>query len=239
MKKAILAKKLGMTQVFAEDGTMVSVTVLEAGPCQVVQRKTIEKDGYAALQVGFGKDVSVPMPNPKRPHPKPDKGNKAKPNKGYKAKHVSKPQKGHFEANLGVGGAMFRILREFRLDDTDQFDVGAEIKADVFSPGDNVDVSGISKGKGFQGPIKRHNKHRGPMAHGSKYHRGPGSLGAGTTPGRVRKGQKMAGHMGAKKITVQNLEVVRADAEKNLLLIKGAVPGIKGAVVMVKSTVKE
>ena len=211
MKKAILAKKLGMTQVFAPDGTMIPVTVLEAGPCLVVQKKTTEKDGYEALQVGF---------------------------EGIKPKQVNKPQKGHYDANVS-GQVPRRYLKEFRLEDCSQFEVGTEIKADVFAPGDLVDISGTSKGKGFQGAIKRHGQHRGPMTHGSKYHRGLGSLGAGTTPGRVRKGKKMPGHMGAVKVTVQNLEVVKADPEKNLLLIKGAVPGVKGALIMVKNTVKQ
>jgi len=211
MKKAILAKKLGMTQVFAPDGTVIPVTVLEAGPCLVVQKKTQENDGYTALQIGFGE---------------------------VKPKHVNKAKKGHFEANV-KGQAPQRYLKEFRLEDCDQFEVGSEIKADVFAPGDLVDVSATSKGKGFQGAIKRHNQHRGPLTHGSKYHRGLGSMGPGTTPGRVRKGKKMPGHMGAEKVTVQNLEVVRADAEKNLLLIKGAIPGIKGALVTIKNTVKQ
>jgi len=211
MKKAILAKKLGMTQVFAPDGTVIPVTVLEAGPCLVVQKKTQEIDGYSALQVGFG-DI--------------------------KSKQVNKPVKGHYEANV-KGKAPQRYLREFRLEDCDQFEVGSEIKADVFAPGDLVDVSATSKGKGFQGAIKRHGQHRGPLTHGSKYHRGLGSMGAGTTPGRVRKGKKMPGHMGAAKVTVQNLEVVKSDPEKNLLLIKGAIPGIKGALVTIKNTVKQ
>jgi len=209
MKKAILAKKLGMTQVFAPDGNLIPVTVLEAGPCLVVQKKTIEKDGYSALQVGFD-DI--------------------------KAKQVNKPAKGHFEANV-KGSAPRRYLREFRLEDCNQFEVGSEIKADVFAPGDFVDISGTSKGKGFQGAIKRHGQHRGPLTHGSKYHRGLGSM--GTMKGKVHKGKKMPGQMGAEKVTVQNLEVVRADPEKNLLLIKGAIPGIKGALVTIKNTVKQ
>jgi len=209
LKKAILARKLGMTQVFTENGTVIPVTVLEAGPCTVVQRKTIEKDGYAALQVGFG-DI--------RP------------------KLVNKPGKGHFEANLGAGAAPRRVLRELKLEDCDAYEVGSEIKADMFSAGDCVDISGTSKGKGFQGAIKRHNQSKGPMTHGSKYHRGLGSM--GSMIGRVRKGKKSPGHMGAEAVTVQNLEVVRTDAEKNLILVKGAVPGIKGALVVVKSTCK-
>ena len=211
MKKAILAKKLGMTQVFTENGTVIPVTVLEAGPCKVIQRKTVEKDGYSALQVGFG---------------------------SIRANLVNKPEKGHIEASLGSGVAPFRTLRELRLDDCDAFEVGSEIKADMFEAGDYVDVSGTSKGKGFQGAIKRHGQTRGPMTHGSKYHRGLGSMGSGTTPGRVRKGKKAPGHMGAAAVTIQNLEIVRTDAEKNLILIRGAVPGIKGALVVIKSTCK-
>ena len=211
MEKAILAKKLGMTQLFAPDGKVIPVTVLEAGPCVVVQKKTVEKDGYSALQLGF-----VPA----------------------KESHKNKPIVGHFEAQLGKGTEIFRVLREFRLNGADSFEVGAEIKADTFAAGDFVDISGTSKGKGFQGAIKRHNQTRGPMTHGSKYHRGLGSMGPGTTPGKVRKGKKMPGHMGAKRRTVQNLEVIRTDAEKNLILVRGAVPGIRGALVEIKSTVK-
>ena len=212
MKKAILAKKVGMTQIFAEDGKVIPVTVLEAGPCVVVQKKTVEKDGYAAVQVGFG---------------------------SIREKLVNKPKQGHFKAHLGEGAESKRVLQELRLDDCDQFEVGAEIKADMFAVGDYVDISGTSKGKGFQGAIKRHNMHRGPMSHGSKYHRGHGSMGPGTTPGKVRKGKKLPGHMGARATTVQNLEVIRTDAEKNLILVRGAVPGIRGAMVTIKSTVKE
>lgn len=220
MTKAILATKLGMTQIFAPDGTVIPVTVLEAGPCRVVQKKTVEKDGYSALQLGFVR---------------------AKENKRGNVR-INKPEKGHFDAHLGKGGGAanyYRILREFRLDSSDAYDVGAEIKADMFAAGDMVDVSSTSKGKGFQGAIKRHNQTRGPMSHGSKYHRGLGSMGPGTTPGKVRKGKKMPGHMGARRTTVQNLEVVRTDAEKNLILIRGAVPGIRGAVVEIKNTVKQ
>lgn len=208
MKKAIIAKKIGMTQVFAEDGTLVPVTVLEAGPCVVTQKKTVENDGYSAVQVGFGE---------------------------IKAKRVSKPAAGHF-SKAGVEAK--KVLKEFKLENAAEMEVGAEIKADVFAKGDKVDVSGISKGKGFQGSIKRHNQHRGPMSHGSKYHRGVGSLSSATTPGKVKKGKKMPGHMGSVKVTVQNLEVVRADAERNLLLIKGAVPGNKGSILVVKDSVK-
>ena len=208
MKKAILAKKIGMTQIFTENGTLIPVTVLEAGPCVVTQKKTEENDGYAAVQVGFG-EVSE--------------------------KHVNKPAKGHLDK---AGVAPVRILKEFKFDNIDEYEVGSEIKVDVFAAGDKVDVSGISKGKGFQGAIKRHNQHRGPMAHGSKYHRAVGSLSSATTPGKVKKGKKMPGHMGSVNVTVQNLEVVRADADKNLLLIKGAVPGNKGSILVIKDSVK-
>ncbi len=209
MKKAIVAKKLGMTQVFSEKGTMIPVTVLEAGPCVITQKKTIENDGYAAVQVGFG-DVKV--------------------------KSLTKPAKGHFDK---AGVAPKKVLRELRLESIDGLEVGNEIKADVFVPGDRVDVSGVSKGKGYQGAIKRHHQSTGPMSHGSKYHRGLGSMGSGTTPGKVRKNKKMPGHMGSENVTVQNLEIVRADAEKNLILIKGAVPGANGTIVMIKDTVKQ
>jgi large subunit ribosomal protein L3 len=208
MKKAILAKKIGMTQIFKEDGTLVPVTVMEAGPCVVTQKKTIENDGYSSIQVGFGE---------------------------VKAKKVNGPMKGHFEK---AGIEPKKVLKEFRLDNCDEYEVGAEIKADVFAAGDKVDVTGISKGKGFQGAIKRHGQHRGPMAHGSKYHRGVGSMSSATTPGKVKKGKKMPGHMGSERVTVQNLEIVRSDADKNLILIKGAVPGNKGSVVVIKDSVK-
>lgn len=208
MKKAIIAKKIGMTQIFTEAGLLIPVTVLEAGPCVVTQKKTEETDGYKAVQVGFG-DV--------------------------KEKKVTKPLKGHFEK---AGVAPKKVLKELKLDNADEMNVGDEIKADVFSAGDRVDISGTSKGHGYQGTIKRHGQHRGPMAHGSKYHRSLGSLSSGTSPGKVKKGKKMPGHMGSVEVTVQNLEVVRADAEKNLLLVKGAVPGSKGSVVVIKETVK-
>ncbi|MBR6400253.1 MAG: 50S ribosomal protein L3 [Firmicutes bacterium] len=208
MQKAIVAKKIGMTQIFAENGLLIPVTVLEAGPCVVTQKKTVENDGYDAIQVGFGE---------------------------IKAKKVNKPMKGHFDK---AGVVPTKVLKELRLDDTSAYEVGSEIKADVFAAGDKVDATGVSKGKGYQGPIKRHGQSRGPMAHGSKYHRGVGSLSSATTPGKVKKGKKMAGHMGSVQVTVQNLEVVRADAEKNLLLIKGAVPGNKGAVLVIKNSVK-
>lgn len=208
MKKAIMAKKVGMTQVFSENGSLIPVTVLEAGPCVVIQKKSVENDGYSAIQVGYT---------------------------DAKVKLVAKPAKGHFDK---AGVTPKKYLKEFRLENADTFEIGAEIKADIFAAGDKVDVSGISKGKGYQGAIKRHGQSRGPMAHGSKYHRGLGSLSSGTTPGRVKKGKKMPGHMGAVKVTVENLEIVRADAEKNLLLVKGAVPGPKGAVLVIKDSVK-
>lgn len=208
MQKAIIAEKIGMTQVFADNGLLIPVTVLEAGPCVVTQKKTVENDGYEAIQVGFGE---------------------------IKAKKVNKPMKGHFDK---AGVEAKKVLKEFRLEDTSAYEVGAEIKADVFAAGDKVDVTGTSKGKGYQGPIKRHGQSRGPMGHGSKFHRAVGSLSSATTPGKVKKGKKMAGQMGSVKITVQNLEIVKADAEKNLLLIKGAVPGNKGTVVVIKDSVK-
>lgn len=208
MEKAILGTKIGMTQLFDEDGKVIPVTVVEAGPCTVVQKKTNETDGYEAIQVGFG-DV--------------------------KEKRLNKPQKGHF-AKADVAARKF--LREFRLADVNAYNVGDEIKADIFAAGDNIDVTGTSKGKGFAGPMKRWGLHRGPMSHGSGYHRGSGSMGACSTPGRVMKGKKLPGHMGNVKVTVQNLEIVKVDAEKNLLLIKGAVPGNKGGLVVIKNSVK-
>jgi large subunit ribosomal protein L3 len=197
-----------MTQVFGETGILIPVTVLEAGPCVVVQKKTVENDGYNAVQIGFG-DV--------------------------KEKHVTKPEKGHF-AKAGV--TLKKVLKEFKLDNATELEVGAEIKADTFETGDKVDISGVSKGKGFQGAIKKYNQHRGPMSHGSKYHRHAGAMAGSTTPGKVKKGKGLPSHMGAESVTVQNLEVVRADAERNLLLVKGAVPGARGSLVAIKSTVK-
>jgi len=212
MEKAILARKVGMTQVFLENGMLIPVTVLEAGPCTVIQKKTTENDGYEAIQVGFGE---------------------------LKQNRANKPQKGHYEARLGnTDISPHKVLKEFRLNNIGQFEVGAEIKADIFNVGERVDVSGVSRGKGYQGAIKRHGQHRGPMTHGSKYHRGLGSMGPGTTPGNVKKGKKMPGHMGARNVTVQNLEIVRADSEKNLLLVKGHIPGARGGLLVVKSTVK-
>ena len=208
MKKAILTTKVGMTQVFSEDGVLTPVTVLQAGPCVVTQVKTVENDGYSAVQVGFG-DI--------------------------REKLVNKPKKGHF-AKAGVTAK--RFLKEFRLEDAESYTLGQEIKADVFAAGDKGDATAKSKGKGFQGAIKRHGQSRGPMAHGSKYHRHAGSNGSATTPGRVFKGKHMPGHMGAVRVTVQNLEVVSVDAEKNLILVKGAVPGPKKSLVMLKESVK-
>ena len=208
MKKAILATKVGMTQIFNEDGTLIPVTVLQAGPCVVTQIKTVENDGYSAVQVGFA-----------------DK----------REKLVNKPLKGHFDK---AGVSYKRYIREFKLEDAESYALGQEIKADIFVAGDKIDVTAISKGKGFQGAIKRHGQSRGPMAHGSKFHRHAGSNGSSSDPSRVFKGKKMPGQMGNKKVTVQNLEIVRVDAENNLLLVKGAVPGPKKAMVTIKETVK-
>ena len=209
MKKAIVAKKIGMTQVFnQETGEMIPVTVLEAGPCVVTQVKTVEHDGYSAVQVGFG-DI--------------------------REKLVNKPDKGQF-AKAGV--EVKRMLEELKLDDAENYKVGDVIKADMFAVGDKVDASGISKGKGYQGAIERHGFGRGPMEHGSKYHRHAGSLGSSATPGRVFKGKKLPGHMGNVARTVQNLEIVRVDADQNLLLVKGSVPGPKKAVITIVSSVK-
>ena len=208
MKKAILATKVGMTQIFNEDGVLVPVTVLQAGPCVVTQVKTVENDGYKAVQVGYV-----------------DK----------REKLVSKPVKGHFDK---AGVAYKRFVREFRLDNAEEYSVKDEIKADIFAAGDKIDATAVSKGKGFQGAIKRHGQSRGPMAHGSKYHRHAGSNGSCSDPSKVFKGKKMPGHMGSKRVTVQNLEVVKVDAENNLILVKGAVPGPKKSLVTIKETVK-
>ncbi len=209
MMKNILGRKIGMTQIFLENGDVVPVTVIEAGPVYVVQKKTKEKEGYNAIQVAFG-DV--------------------------KERRVIKPIKGHFDkANV----AYKKYLREFKVENPDEFEIGQEIKADVFSVGDKVDVTGTSKGKGTQGVIKRHGFGRGRESHGSKFHRMPGGMAAGTYPGRVFKGHRMMGRMGNEKVTVQNLQVVRVDADKNLLLIKGAVPGPKKGLVTIKETVKK
>ena len=208
MKKGIIGRKIGMTQVFDEKGNVIPVTVIEAGPCVVAQIKTAETDGYNALQLGFG-DV--------------------------KEKHINKPEKGHF-AKSKIENK--KHLREFRLDSIEGIKVGDEIKADIFQNGEKVDVQGISKGKGFQGVIKRHGQHRGPMGHGSMYHRRPGSMGSTSTPGRVFKGKKLPGHMGRLTVTIQNLEVVRVDMDKNVILVKGSVPGAKGSILKVKSAIK-
>ena len=208
MKKAILGLKVGMTQIFDNEGKAVPVTVIAANPNIVVQKKTMENEGYEAIQVGFD-----------------DKAEKK----------VTKPLKGHF-AKAKV--ATKRYLREFRLEDAGSYEVGQEIKVDIFKEGDRVDISGVSKGKGFAGAIKRHNFHRGPMKHGSKYHRWAGSMGASSSPSRTIPGKKLPGHMGAENTTVVNLEVVKVDPEKNIILVKGGVPGIRGSLVMIKDTVK-
>ena len=213
MKKAILAKKIGMTQIFSENGELIPVTVLEAGPCTVVQKKTVEVDGYSAIKLGFIDSRISSRGNP----------------------FINKPDKGQFDK---AGLSTKKVLREFRLDNANEYEVGAEIKADMFDVGDKVDVAGISKGKGFQGAIKRHNQHRGPMSHGSKYHRGVGSLSSGTSPGRVKKGKRLPGHMGNKRVTIQNLEVVRVEPERNLMLVKGAVPGSYGTLLYIKNTTR-
>ena len=224
MKKAILATKVGMTQIFSEDGTLTPVTVLQAGPCVVTQVKTVENDGYEAVQVGFvdKKDKIVNK----------DKSGK----KEIVHRHgVTKAEQGHF-AKAGVSGK--RFVREFKLENASEYQLAQEIKVDIFEAGDKIDATAISKGKGFQGAIKRHNQHRGPMTHGSKYHRHAGSNGAASDPSKVFKGKKMPGHMGSEKVTVQNLEVVRVDAENNLLLVKGSVPGTKKSLVTIKEAVK-
>ena len=208
MKKGILATKVGMTQIFNEDGVLTPVTVLLAGPCVVTQVKTAENDGYNAVQVGFV-----------------DK----------RARLVSKPLKGHFDK---AGVSYKRYVREFKFENASEYSVKDEIKADIFAAGDKIDATAISKGKGFQGAIKRHGQSRGPMAHGSKFHRHAGSNGSASDPSKVFKGKKMPGHMGNKKITIQNLEIVKVDAENNLILVKGAVPGPKKSLVTLKETVK-
>ena len=208
MKKAILATKVGMTQIFNEDGVLTPVTVLQAGPCVVTQIKTVENDGYSAVQVGFA-----------------DK----------RGKLVNKPLKGHFDK---AGVSYKRYIKEFKFENAADYTLAQEIKADIFEAGDKVDATAISKGKGFQGAIKRHGQHRGPMAHGSKFHRHQGSNGACSDPSKVFKGKGMPGHMGAKRITIQNLEIVKVDVENNLLLVKGAVPGPKKSLVTIKETVK-
>ena len=212
MVKGIIGKKVGMTQLFDENGKVVPVTVIEAGPCTVVQKKTVERDGYSAIQVGF-KTLTE---------------SRAK-------KLKNKPEQGHFKK---AGVAATRYLREFRLDDAQNYEVGQLIGVDVFAKGDSIDVSGTSKGKGYTGPILRWNQHTGPMAHGSKYHRGVGSLSANSDPSRVFKNKHMAGQWGHEHVTVQNLEVVRVDGERNLLFVKGALPGPNGGLLMIRDSVK-
>ena len=209
MKKGIIGKKIGMTQIFDEKGNVIPVTVIQAGPCPVVQKKTVEKDGYNAIQIGF-MDMAE--------------------------KKVTKPMKGHFDkASIGYK----KVLKEFRIDDVESVNVGDEIKADAFEVGTGVDVTGTSKGKGFAGTIKRYNGRRGPTSHGGgPTHRHAGSMGACSSPSRIFKGKKMPGHMGAVKVIVQNLDVVKIDAENNLIVVKGAIPGAKGSIVTVKNTVK-
>ena len=208
MKKAILTTKVGMTQIFNEDGVLTPVTVLQAGPCVVTQVKTEENDGYSAVQVGFV-----------------DK----------KEKGINKPQKGHFDK---AGVAPKRFVREFRFENAEEYTVGQEIKADIFAAGDKIDATATSKGKGYAGGIKRHGLKSGPSAHGSKYHRHAGSNGMASDPGKVFKGKKMPGQMGAERVTIQNLEIVKVDADQNIILVKGAVPGPKKSLVMLKESVK-
>ena len=208
MSKTLIGRKVGMTQIFDEAGKVIPVTVIEAGPCVVAQVKSVESDGYNAIQLGFS-DV--------------------------KESKLNKPEIGHFTK---VKLALKRYLREFRVDSVEGINVGDELKADVFAAGDRVDIQGTSKGKGFQGVIKRHGQSRGPMGHGSMYHRRPGSMGSTTTPGRVQKGKKLPGHMGVSTITIQNLEVVKIDLDKNVILVKGSVPGNNGAILKIRQSVK-
>ena len=208
MQKGLIGRKVGMTQIFDEEGKVIPVTAIEVGPCTVTQIKTVEQDGYTAVQLGFGE---------------------------VKERKLNKPELGHLSKNKL---APKKYLREFRLDSVEGMKVGDELKADVFAVGDKVDVQGTSKGKGFQGVIKRHGQSRGPMGHGSMYHRRPGSMGPTSTPGRVLPGKKLPGHMGVETVTIQNLEVVKVDLDKNVILVKGSVPGTKGAILKVKSSVK-
>ena len=208
MKKALIGRKVGMTQIFDEEGKVIPVTAIEVGPCTVTQIKTVEQDGYTAVQLGFGE---------------------------VKERKLNKPELGHLSKNKL---APKKYLREFRLDSVEGMKVGDELKADVFAAGDKVDIQGTSKGKGFQGVIKRHGQSRGPMGHGSMYHRRPGSMGPTSTPGRVFPGKNLPGHMGVETVTIQNLEVVKVDLDKNVILVKGSVPGAKGAILKVKSSVK-
>ncbi|GAA0734360.1 50S ribosomal protein L3 [Clostridium oceanicum] len=208
MKKAILGRKLGMTQIFTEEGKVVPVTVIEAGPCAVIQKKTVESDGYDAVQVAF---------------------------EDMREKLANKPVKGHFEK---AGVSLKKFVREFKFENCADYEIGSEIKVDVFAEGEKVDVQGISKGKGFQGTIKRWNQHTGPKTHGSKFHRAPGSMGAASDPSRTFKNKRMPGHMGNVKTTVLNLEVVKVMPEKNVLLIKGGVPGPNKGLVQIRNSVK-
>ena len=208
MNKAIIGKKIGMTQIFDEKGRVIPVTAIEAGPCVVAQVKNVETDGYEAIQLGFGE---------------------------VKESKVNRPIKGHFAKSKLTPK---KHLREFRVDSVEGVKVGDELKADTFTAGDKVDIQGISKGKGFQGVIKRHGQSRGPMGHGSMYHRRPGSMGPTSTPGRVFKGKKLPGHMGRNTITIQNLEVVKVDLDKNVILVKGSVPGANGSILKIKSSIK-
>ena len=212
MKKAIVGKKIGMTQIFTDDGRLVPVTVVEAGPCKVVQKKSIQSDGYAAVQVGFD---TLPE-------------NRAK-------KLINKPLTGHFK-KAGIEPA--RHLRELRLDNAAELEVGTDLTVTQFEAGEKIDVSGLTRGRGFTGAIYRWNQHTGPMAHGSKYHRGVGSMSANTDPARVFKNKHMPGHYGVERVTVQNLEIVKIDTERNLLLIKGAVPGPNGGLLIVRNAIK-
>lgn len=212
MKKAIVGKKIGMTQVFTDDGRLVPVTVVEAGPCKVVQKKTVESDGYEAVQVGFDTLAE----------------NRAK-------KLVNKPQVGHFKK---ADVAPTRFLRELRLDNVAELEVGSDLTVSQFAAGEKIDVSGMTKGHGFSGAIYRWNQHTGPMAHGSKYHRGVGSMSANSDPSRVFKNKHMPGHYGVERVTIQNLEIVKVDTERNLLLIKGAVPGPDGSLLLVRNACK-
>ncbi len=208
MKKAILGKKIGMTQIFTEDGRLIPVSVIEAGPCRVVQKKTEEVDGYKAVQVGF---------------------------ENKKERKANKPEQGHFKK---AGVPVMKYLKEFKLENAAELNVGDELTVAQFEAGELVDVTGTSKGHGYAGTIKRWGTHRGPMTHGSHYHRGPGSLGACSDPSRVFKGKKMPGHYGVDKVTIQNLDLVKIDSERNLLLVKGSIPGPKGGLVVVRNAVK-
>lgn len=208
MQKAIIGKKLGMTQLFTEEGRLIPITVIEAGPNKVIQKKEMETDGYTAVQVGFIDLVE---------------------------RKVNKPRKGHFDKNKAP---YKKVLKEFRLEKCGDLSVGDDILCNVFAQGERVDVSGISKGHGFSGTVKRWGTHRGPMSHGSGYHRGVGSMGACSFPGKVMKGKKLPGHFGVDRVTVQNLDIVKVDEEKNLILLRGAVPGVKGGIVVIKNTVK-